>query len=358
MPAASLHAGDVPKASAGSPFVTKAAAANRVASIPDYVMPLSEVAESWGMSAQEPIDWLEFGLVNRQRWELRDQDYRTASLLSEDVYYGRTLAYAAVKEVLDPLRLAIEFEDSRRFLSERPVGGNEANHTEILQAYGELFFGDTLGGEAVSARFGRMNFDAMDRRLISRNRYRNTLNAFDGARLRLGDETSPVEIDSFALRPVTRSVSALDESSEESWLYGVTGYVREWSPAILLEPYWLIADQTSGPEKHLHTTGVHGYGQIAASGWDYDWDLAGQWGDSAGLDHRAWASHLEVGHTWTSHAWKPRVGAWIDYASGDRDPEDGKSSRFDSLFGDSWAHYGYSSYFVWRNQIEPAVRLS
>ncbi|NDH69672.1 MAG: hypothetical protein EBY22_17605, partial [Gammaproteobacteria bacterium] len=36
-----------------------------------------------------------------------------------------------------------------------------------------------------------MAFDAVDRRLITRNRNRNTTNTFDGFRLRLGDETLP-----------------------------------------------------------------------------------------------------------------------------------------------------------------------
>jgi hypothetical protein len=340
------------------PLVTKAAAANRVSATPDYVKPLSESAKAWEVPAWEPLDWLDFGVDSRLRYEFRDQDYRTADLISEDVLYSRALVYLGIREVIDPLRFGLEFQDSRRFFSDRPESANEANHTEILQAYGELYFGDTLGGEPISARFGRMNFDSGDRRLVSRNRYRNAINAFDGARLRIGEDASDFELDTFAFRPVTRSVSALDESSDEAWLYGVNGYLRGWSPAIVLEPYYFLTDQQTGAEKHLHTTGLHGYGLIAGTGWDYDWNVAGQWGDSGGREHRAWAGHLEIGHTWSQHAWKPRLGAWIDYASGDRDPADDRSERFDSLYGDSWAHYGYQSYFVWQNQIQPALRLA
>ncbi|MBL9151416.1 MAG: alginate export family protein [Verrucomicrobiales bacterium] len=345
-------------ADSDGPFVTKAAAANRVSATPDYVQSLAEAAQMWEVPSWKRLDWLDFGVSHRDRYEVRDQDYRTVDLISEDVLYDQTLLYLGIRELIDPLRFGVEFQDARRFFSDRSESANEANHTEILQAFGELYFGDTIGGEPVSVRFGRMAFDSGDRRLVSRNRYRNAINAFDGARLRFGGDASDFELDTFALRPVTRSVSVLDESSDDAWLYGVHGYLRGRSPALLLEPYYFLSDQEAGTVRHLHTTGVHGYGQITGTGWDYDWNVAGQCGDSGGRVHRAWAAHVEAGYTWSGHSWKPRLGLWIDHASGDRDPTDDRSGRFDSLFGDSWAHYGYESYFVWQNQVEPALRLT
>ena len=342
-----LHAGEAePITKPGKPFVSKAVATTRTASVPDYVS-----------AFEEEIEWLDFGIDSRSRFEFRDQDYRTTDLLSETLFYQRSLLYLGVHDLLGPLNFTAEFEDSRRGLSDRAESGNEANHTELLQAYGELRFDDALGGDPVSLRLGRMAFDAVDRRLISRNRYRNTITAFDGARLRIGEESSPIEWDAFALRQVDRSVDALDESSEESLLYGVTGYVRTFSPRVLIEPYWLLSDQASGGGKQLHTSGVHTYGQIGSSSWDYDFDFAGQWGELGGLDHQAWAAHAEVGHTW-DHPWKPRLGAWLNFASGDRDPGDTDSGRFDPLYGASFSFYGYTSYFSWQNMINPALRLS
>jgi len=345
-----LSAGEVeppekPSLKPSKPFVTKAVAANRIASVPDYVS-----------AFEEEIEWLDFGIDSRSRFEFRDQDYRTADLLSESVFYQRSLVYLGVKDVLGPLNFATEFEDSRRGLSDRAESPNEANLTEMLQAYGELRFDDALGGDPVSLRLGRMAFDAVDRRLISRNRYRNTITAFDGARLRIGEESSPIEWDAFALRPVNRSVDALDESSEESLLYGVTGYVRAFSPRVLIEPYWLLSDQAAGGSKQLHTAGVHTFGQIGDSAWDYDFDFAGQWGESGGLEHQAWAAHAEIGHTW-DHPWNPRLGGWLNFASGDRDPGDVASGRFDPLYGATFAFYGYSGYFSWQNIVNPALRL-
>lgn len=66
---------------------------------------------------------------------------------------------------------------------------------------------------------------------------------------------------------------------------------------------------------------------------------------------------METGYTF-ANAWKPRLALWLNYATGDRDPDDGSNQRFDPLFGASYAFYGYTSYFSWQNTINPALRLS
>jgi hypothetical protein len=323
---------------------TRAVAADRVASLPDYAKPLS-------------IDWLDAGVDLRNRFELRDQDYRTADLISDEAFFTRYLAYVGIREVLDPLRFSLEFQDSRRFFSERSENPNEINEWEILQGYGELYFDESDPEQPVSVRLGRMTFDAIDRRLVARNRYRNTINAYDGLRVRVGEEESPFELDAFSLRPVARNVSRLDRSSNESWLHAVTGYFRGWSPGLVLEPYWILSDQTFSPKRYIHTVGVHFFGRVPESGWDYDGSFAAQGGRSGGLQHQAWAGHAEIGHTW-DHPWKPRLAGWMNFASGDANPDDERSGRFDSLYGATFSFYGYTGYFSWQNIIDPSVRFS
>ena len=50
------------------------------------------------------------------------------------------------------------------------------------------------------------------------------------------------------------------------------------------------------------------------------------------LQHQAWYQHLDVGYTFDM-PWTPRFALEYDYASGDKDPNDGKDQRFDTLFG-------------------------
>ena len=333
------------------PVTTRSVAANRIAGKPDYAH-----------SFRDDVNWLDFGLESRTRYEYRWNDYSTPNLLTDDALVTRNLLYFAIKNRLDPLRLAVELEDSRRFLNDRVDNPNIETGFEFLQAYAQLYFDDVVGDQPLSLGFGRMAFDWADRRLISRNRNRNTISAFDGFRLRLGDETAPWEVDAIAVRPVDRSVDDLDESTDNASLVGIAGYWRGWSPRVVLEPYWLWYDQqeTQGAAlaRDLHTFGLHAFGQWGEkSAWDYDLSLAGQWGSTNGQDHRAWATHAEVGHAWSS-AWKPRLAVWFNYATGDDDANDGSNERFDPLFGATYAFYGYSSYFSWQNMLNPALRFS
>lgn len=84
--------------------------------MPDYVA-----------AFDEPINWLDFGVDSRSRFEFRDRDYRTADLICESGFFQRSLMYLGVHDLLDPFRFAAEFEDSRRSLSERAETANEAN---------------------------------------------------------------------------------------------------------------------------------------------------------------------------------------------------------------------------------------
>lgn len=332
-------------------ITTRSVAANRIAERPDYAHGFSD-----------DVNWLDFGLESRTRYEYRWNDYSTPGLLTDDALVTRNLLYLGITNALDPLRFAVELEDSRRFLSDRLDNPNIEDELEVLQAHAQLHFKDIIGDAPLSLSFGRMIFDWADRRLIARNRNRNTISAFDGLRLRLGDENAPWEIDAIAVRPVDRNVDDLDESSDNATLYGIAGYWRGWSPHVVLEPYWLWLDQNEirgvPIQRDLHTFGVHAFGQSGEkSAWDYDLSLAGQWGETQGREHRAWAAHAEVGRTF-SNAWKPRLAFWLNYASGDHNATDGSNERFDPLFGATYAFYGYSSYFAWQNMINPALRLS
>lgn len=335
---------------------SKSRSTNREADRPGYVR-MFPMPEAQG---DDPA-WLDFGLEERARFEIRDDFYRSGQL-SDERFMMRTRAYLGIREIIDPLRFGFEFQDSRRFGSVLGENTGDVNEAEILQAFGELYFPDALGqGQPLSLRGGRMSFDAIDRRLFARNRFRNTTNAFDGVRLRLGDETSDWELDTFAFQPVQRRLRQFDPPDEERWIYGINGYWRGWSPHITLEPYYFILDEDlTSPEsidRELHTLGLHAFGLIGTSGFDYDFNFAYQLGNREDGDHRAFATHAELGYTF-SHEWKPRVALLFDFATGDENPNDETDEQFDPLFGAAHTFYGYSDLFGWENTINPAFLLS
>ena len=81
----------------------------------------------------------------------------------------------------DWLSLEAEFQDSRAYLEDdnTPVGTGLVNTAELLRAYLDLSFDGPFGG-AHELQLGRLTMDIGSRRLVARNRFRNTSNAFTG----------------------------------------------------------------------------------------------------------------------------------------------------------------------------------
>lgn len=337
-------------------YRTNALSANRSLEPTSYARPLSE----WGPDPLEPIDWLLFGIEQRTRYEYFDDDY-VNNLDRRQPFLMRSRAFLGIKDVLDPIRFGVEFQDSRAFNTKLPNSTQDVNEYDFLQAYFELFFSGAAGeDQPLSLQVGRLAVDYVDRRLRTRNGFRNTTNAFDGFRLRAGTLESLWELEFFAAQPVEIFPRQFDHGDEQRWFYGLVGAYRGWAPDVTVEPYYFILDQDQRGWKakntEYHTWGTHLYGLIRGTRFDYDLDTAFQYGRKQGLNHRAFASHAELGYTF-DHSWKPRLAAWLNYASGDRSPNDGNDQRFNRLFGASNGPYGFTDFFEWSNLLAPAMEL-
>ncbi len=64
------------------------------------------------------VDWLDVGFEYRARFEHRDNDFRRNTENIDEPLLLRSRAYLGVKNILDPLRFAVEIQDSRRNLSD------------------------------------------------------------------------------------------------------------------------------------------------------------------------------------------------------------------------------------------------
>lgn len=356
-PADEVAADSIPRAN----YRSRSAGTRIDSDPPDYVRRGPQIAEWFGDSEPDAWKWLDLGIEQRARYEYRD-DFHRADQESDALYLLRSRAYLGVREILDPLRFALEFQDSRVFDNSFADTNTDINEYDILQAYAELYLKpDSDKSLPLSLRAGRMSFDLIDRRLQSRNGFRNTTNAFDGFRIRAGNADLPTEINIFAMRPVERRMRHLDRTDEERWVYGLAGAFRQWNPAITLEPYYFVLDDDQKGyrvyDQELHTFGLHAFGLFGDSGFDYDLDVAWQTGKSLRRNQRAFMTHAEVGYTF-SHPWKPRLAYMLDYASGDRHPFDDVNERFNRLFGSSHSQYGFNDSFIDENMIHQALRLS
>jgi hypothetical protein len=336
------------------------------------------------------VNWLDIGLDHRFRYEYRGNDYRRSRDSIDEPFLLRTRNYVGVKNILDPLRLTIEVEDARRNHSQfsREFDTRDINYAEPIQAYVELYFNNTpLGNDdlgnarSVSVKAGRQAFEYLDRRLIARNEWRNTTNNFQGVRATLGQKANDWQLDIFALKPIQRLSTQLDEVDHSQDFYGLIGDWRGWSKYVTLQPYYLLLKQDGDKVKYdangrtaatntkinreIHTAGLRIYSVVGETGWDYDASYAQQFGhqdrlNNAGvlieeLEHGAYAYNAEIGYTF-QYPWKPRLSAFYGVATGDKNPTDGNNERFERLFGFArpWSN---NDYIQMENIRTPKLRV-
>lgn len=322
---------------------------------PRYVRTLGKT----GHEALKGLYWLEGGLELRERFEYRRNDLRRPSQQTDTPLLQRTRLYVGVKELLDPLRFAVEVQDSRRWSSDYPADDRDNNPLDFVQGYGELHFKDALGKDApLRLRYGRMAFEVLDRRLIARNEWRNTTNAFHGFRALVGQQKNVWDADAFALQPIRRNPHDMDDRIDRLWMFGGIFSWRKWSDMATIQPFYLNLrqDQVSTAQtRNIHSPGLRVYGVIPGTAWDFDTSAVCQFGSDGGRRHEAYAGLAELGYTFT-HAWKPRLSANYGFATGDELPTGQRSERFERFFGFArpWSN---NDYFQWENIHAPKLRL-
>lgn len=355
---------------------------------PSYVRNLSNTQ----FQQFRDVDWLDVGLDFRTRYEYRENDYRPYTTTGaggvpvssfrnqpDDVALLRTRAYLGVKNVLDPLRFVVEFQDSRSYGSHYETSVSDVNEFELIQGYGELYFNNVLGhNRPLSIRAGRQSLELLDRRLIANNQFRNTTNNFEGYRLRFGKKQNNWDLDTFALQPVERLKYDFDRPDERTWVYGAVLSVKQWSDFITVQPYFLgkktkgdpnnLSPQFQSNSVDIYAPGLRVYGALGETGFDFDADINKQFGrQGAGKkgigknvqetmqQHSALAYSIETGYSF-DHTWKPRASLFYGYGSGDNNPVDKLNQNFDSFYGfnQPWSR---NDYFSWTNIHTPKARV-
>ncbi|MBU2571381.1 MAG: alginate export family protein [Gammaproteobacteria bacterium] len=340
------------KRPAAPPFACFSSQMNdRLADRPRYEKPLWNLHDALTLP-----DWLSISLEQRTRYEILDGQFRAHAQGGDQQMPLETCL--SLEASFDVFRFGVEFLDSRQFGSDSgsPINNTHANEADFLQAYLAFaqrnFLDSGIGTEVI---LGRQTFNFGSRRLVARNVFRNTINAFTGARLRFQDN-GKWQFNGFVTIPVGRYPNdrqeLLDGNHEwdkelyKTWFSGgiLEIYDIGWKTNVELYLYHLSeGDQNDHATRNrrLFTPGMRWYRKAARGEFDFQLETAGQFGtvratnesgDGRDLDHTAWFQHVSVGYT-VDMPWSPRLALHYDYASGDSDPNDDKSERFDTLFG-------------------------
>ncbi len=326
---------------------------------------------------------LTFGGTYRIRYETLDGRFRKKAAGSDQILVERLLLAARVQT--GGFYLGGELEDLRQQLADRGthLGTDSVDTFEPLQAYlGYTTRNAFVAGDSLDVMAGRMSFDEGRRRLVARNRYRNTLNAFTGIRARW-HSAEGTSIEAFFVLPVNRAPSSfpslidnatrLDSESWHTRFWGVFVSHPKLIGRATGQAYLYGLHAEDGPnqqvaDRDLYTPGVRLVAGPMAGAWDYEFDAAMQFGtsratkspsDRRDLTHLAGFVHAETGYSWAA-PWSPRFSVEFDYASGDENPNDGTDNRFDTLYGARHFDFGPTGLYgaVARSNIEtPGLRL-
>lgn len=289
-----------------------------------------------------------------------------------------------------PIRIGGEVQDSRSYMQapNSTAGTGEVNALEPIQAFVRFELGDrgtgSFGKGAQSGHglvtLGRFTMDLGGRRLVARNRFRNTTNAFtgvqaewasaNGARL-MGFWTMPqVRLPDGATDIADNKVEFDRESADFQFfgadvtMPGILGGSVEGYAFRLFER---DRTETLTRNRRVWTVGGRLFAKPAPGKPDHDIEAAYQFGrarrstaaiDTADLDVSAWLVHVEAGYTLATGA-HPRVSVVFDGASGDSGRA-GHYGRFDTLFGARRSEFGPTSLFgaLGRaNLVSPGIRV-
>ena len=329
--------------------------------------------------------WLSVSGSIQTRFESMSNRLRRGETGSNQGFFNRILTEFTLRDRF--LELNAELIDARIFGEPddaTPTTG-QVDTADLLQGYVAGTFTDAFeSADELRVLAGRHTIDLGSRRLIARNIYRNTINAFTGVNA-LWTGSDGVEVGAFATLPVYRrpengEFERLDDGDPEFDVeepsvrfWGLHAHRPNTFLGGALEAYYLGLFEADAPglqtrDRRLATFGARLHRAPARGAVHYELETAWQAGHSKlssaptateELAHRAYMHVAHVGYTF-DHDTKPRLEALFEMTSGDRDPSDGNNERFDALYGAPRGDLGPTGLFraIARvNLVSPGLRF-
>jgi len=318
-------------------------------------------AQSPAVSSQESIlapinqelpSWLRFSGEYRIRAEGYEGGAYTAGnnegyllsrfQLSVDVRHSWFRIFAQMQDARvlgnDAIPSSFPFQDTfdlrQTFLE---LGNLEKDHFAVRAGRQELFFGD--------------------QRILGTANWLNTPRSFDAVRAAVN--FANVRVDAFSASVVNPINGIFDHSKAGSNLHGLYGTITNVLPGATVEPYFLWhlgpglrTENGLAARRNTKTLAIR-VARKPQDKLDYEVHLLRQFGSyqSASITNSVstYAMNFALGYTYSKLRFHPRVYADYAYASGDKDPLDGKINTFDQIYPSGHALYGIVDLFGWQN---------
>ncbi len=341
--------------------------------------------DPWRLSEAAHLpQWISIAGEQRTRYETLDNQFRAGGSGSDQILSLRTLAQAELFFGKN-FKVKLELQDSRAELADAGSRMNNSivNTAELLEANlvwtrKNLF---VQGSQSV-LRAGRLTLDLGKRRFVARNRFRNVIQGYTGLDWKWTAKDGD-QVQTLLALPVNRKPTftdelldndaAFDEETFDRILWGIFFTTSRLPNDHKGEFYFFgfnedDAERLQTRNRKLYTPGFRLYRPAKTNQFDYELETMIQFGsvraiaspsDTTDLDHFAFYHHVEAGYSFDA-PWSPRLFFEYDYASGDDDPSDGNSERFENLFAPNVADFGPTSIhtaFVRSNISSPGARL-
>ncbi|MCS6900141.1 MAG: alginate export family protein [Myxococcales bacterium] len=372
------------------PLTVCLTSASSNAQVPTLPGPASSLPASRSAGKEKPWrveehigwSWLQFGLEHRIRFEHLGNDFRTANPGDSTGFFLRTLLFAEAR--ISPIFVGFELKDARAWTSSStPLNTTLVDPLDLLQGYVGLRGSSLiLPGDDTSLAAGRMTINLGSRRLVARNDFRNTINAFTGVHAQWISPSQDI-FRTFIVVPVVRLPSEAeelrrnqlkrDQENRRALFWGAFFQGRPLAAKVIFETYLLglhegDSDLAPSSDRRLYTPGFRALRPSTPGEFDFQFEVISQFGysrvstaakDTNDLDHLAYSVHASGGFRFRA-SWFPHILLIFDYASGDRSPVDGMNNRFDPLFGARRFDFGPTGIygaFARSNLISPSIRV-
>lgn len=341
--------------------------AGTLASLPD---PMPTVAKT---------DLITFDTELKGRLEVRDNNYDFDSSVNGPQDAAWLLTRFRLGMLVTPtswFKFYVQGQDIREIGGSRPnnigsFGADGDDVFDVLQAWAD--FGHDADG--LSLRAGRQPLNYGDQRLLGNPQWSNPTRAWDALRLRYAQETWTLDL--FVGSPVNFVNNRWNQSdyfstreARNAIVSGLYFSSKSLIPWQNVTDFYLLNEQANkaagaagAPLGAVGKTNFFTLGTLMKGdpkklhNWDYEMEMAVQYGRVAGLDHLAFAGHWGTGYNF-DHTWKPRLGVQYNYASGDDDATDGDSNTFQNMFPGNHALYGFMDTTGWMNLQNPQLNFS
>jgi hypothetical protein len=225
---------------------------------------------------------------------------------------------------------------------DRALRAIDENRWDLQQLFFDL---KVLGADLpLTLRVGRQDLQYGNQRLVSPLDWANVRRRFDGVKLFAQGDTW--DVDMWYVKPVLVQREQNDTYDEDFDFYGIYATYKG-IPDHGLDTYFLAIDDSGNRmnpngrrgDVSRYTLGTRFWGRSGP--YDYESEVAGQWGHWAGDTIQAWSVTINGGYTSPDCPYKSRIGAGFDWASGDDNPRDGVVGTFDQMFPLGHQYFGF-----------------